>query len=263
MKDKLSTRYIGNVESWSDFWRQVVGCGKFYNFFGQEDGQNLIVEINKILANISLNQDFYKSKIKAYPFEVPNSFKDLWLSGTIDIFEIIFSYFEGYNNEFQPKKGVYYFKLFLNPEYVEQFKNLLKKKKNIFPNSRLQYSMLEEMVNRQNSCETGFYEKNFYKYPHDEAINPITLNSRSMYEMYILLDGWIEVDGGALFMIADESFLNNEFEVGVLSYSEASWQRYQTIPEPFLYTLAYILFGVEVYSIDELLRYPIFQLLYE
>ena len=131
MKDKLSTRYIGNVESWSDFWRQVVGCGRFYNFFGQEDGQNLIVEINKILANISLNQDFYKSKIKAYPFEVPNSFKDLWLSGTIDIFEIIFSYFEGYNNEFQPKKGVYYFKLFLNPEYVEQFKNLLKKKKNI------------------------------------------------------------------------------------------------------------------------------------
>ena len=121
--------------------------------------------------------------------------------------------------------------------------------------------MLEEMVNRQNSCETSFYEKNFYKYPHDEAINPITLNSRSMYEMYILLDGWIEVDGGALFMIADELFLNNEFEVGVLSYSEASWQRYQTIPEPFLYTLAYILFGVEVYSIDELLRYPIFQLL--
>ena len=161
MKDKLSTRYIGNVESWSDFWRQVVGCGKFYNFFGQEDGQNLIVEINKILANISLNQDFYKSKIKAYPFEVPNSFKDLWLSGTIDIFEIIFSYFEGYNNEFQPKKGVYYFKLFLNPEYVEQFKNLLKKKKNIFPNSRLQYSMLEEMVNRQNSCKLVFMKKIF------------------------------------------------------------------------------------------------------
>jgi len=112
MKDKLSTRYIGNVESWSDFWRQVVGEGGFYNFFGQEDGQNLIIEINKILANISLNQSFYKSKIKAYPFEVPNSFKDLWLSGTIDILEIIFSYFEGYNDEFQPKKGVYYFNFF-------------------------------------------------------------------------------------------------------------------------------------------------------
>lgn len=123
--------------------------------------------------------------------------------------------------------------------------------------------MLEEMVNRQNSCEISLYENFFINILMMKRLTLSLLNSKSMYEMYILLDGWIEVDGGALFMIADESFINNEFEVGVLSYSEASWQRYQTIPEPFLYTLAYMLFGVEVYSIDELLHYPIFQLLYK
>ena len=70
MKDKLSTRYIGNVESWSDFWRQVVGCGKFYNFFGQEDGQNLIVEINKILANISLTSKNLEIFLKLIIYKV-------------------------------------------------------------------------------------------------------------------------------------------------------------------------------------------------
>lgn len=264
MKDKLNTRYIGNTEKWIDFWLYIAKTQSFNGFFGFEEGQRLLIEINKNLSSILVNYHLYQYKIEAYPFEIPNSFKDMWLSGTVDIFENIFNYFEGYQDDFKPNKGNRYFKLFLNPEYVQRFQSLIEKKGAIFSNSAFQDYMLETMIDRQNSSEGNVSKENFYRYPHDEATCPIALTSKSMYEMYILVDGWIEVDGGALFMFTDQSFADNEFEVGIWSYSEASWQRYQTMPEPFLYKLAYILFEAEVHSVNDLLKVDsVFQLLYK
>ena len=266
MKNSLNTRYIGCAKNWMDFWKVIIHNQKFYTFFDDEDAQQLVTEIQSILARIDANYDLYNTKVKQYPFKIPQSFKDMWLSGTIDIFETIFNYFEGYRDEFIATESDRYFKLFLNPEYVKNFNFFLQQRNFLNPTHGFDNYIFEsmlEMQDRQSSSEVDAYKENFYQYPPDEYVNPIALSTQSMMDMFLLAEGSIEVDGGALFILADEPFLDKEFEVGVFSYSEASWIRYQTIPEPFLYTLAYIAFEREVHSVDDLLNaHSAFHLLY-
>ena len=264
MKNELHTRYIGSSERWLQFWQRfLANTPYFHEFFDIEDAQLLISSIKKVLSMVRDKQNFYQQQIEAYPFDIPASFKDMWLSGTVDIFEIIFNFFAGYRDEFKVLNQLLYFKLFLSPHNVKKFHDFSETVRR--GNNQLDKLRIEIMLERQKMSieERVCSPLNFYKYPHDEAILPIALDSQSISDMYILVDGEIEVDGGALFMFATEPFADGEYEVGVWSDSESSWQRYQTMPEPFLYTLAYLAFEASGYSLDDLIQVnDVFKILY-
>lgn len=262
MKNNLKTRYIGNTEKWTIFWNEVIQSQQLCNFFGLDDGLLLNTEISKILADVDKNTEFYQHKIEAYPFKLQQSFRDMWLSGTVDIFEVIFRFFQGYREPFERCNDLHYFKMFLNPQYIYTFQQLSQNIE-LLDGLGLDEFFLENMIERQEYDINPQEMANFYHYPPDEYTLPIAMNTQSMHAMYLVLDGEIDVDGGALFIFADESFADGEYEVGELSYSESTWIRYPTMPESFLFTLSYLLFKKDVTCLDDLLKNRIFELLYK
>lgn len=270
MKSQMKTRYIGSEERWIEFWSTLLKLSVFdieLKKYTEEIGEinKLIADVKFILEMVMEKRKDYLRYVEAYPIIVPESFKHIWLSGSVDILEIINNFIVGYRDNFEVKNETHYFKLFINPKRVIKFSEIPKYRKNF----EELYDIYPFMKERQNNYETKEFDfpqpKDFYIYPNDEYINPLSLKRASVDNMFLICEGEIDVNGGALFMFADEPFSDGECEVGIYSYSEAYWNRYQTLPEKFLFSLAYIFFDAkEVYSVDSLLKVnDVFKLLYK
>lgn len=271
MKSQIMTRYIGSEKCWYEFWNTLLNSSVLYlglqKYVAPENSTEVSFLLSEVMTSLEMageKRKIYLNYTEAYPFKLPSSFIDMWFSGSIDILEMIYNFIAGYRDEFKVVNKNHYFKLFLNPDKIIRFIEIEK------CNSEFEFLSDAKcfIQERQNSYEIGEFdfpkEKDFYVYPHDEYVNPLALKKISVDNMFLICEGEIDVNGGAMFMFADEAFLDGEYEVGVYSYSEASWERYKTIPEPFLFELAYIIFDAEVHCVDDLLKVnEVFKLLYK
>lgn len=267
MKSQIKTRYIGNSVGWIEFWESLGALSSYspiLDFISEEhDRKFLEHQLQMIDKDMREKREFYQQKIIDYGFKISPSFSDMWLSGSVDKFETIYNFISGYRDCFEVNKLQYYFKLFLNPKNIFRFENTSQHRDEF----EELYSVFPFILEKQDWSEIDRpfpTPQDFYTYPNDGYLNPLALQQKSVASMFLICEGEIEVNGGALFMFADEPFADGEYEIGIYSYGEATWQRYQTIPEPFLYTLAYVLFEAEVHSVDDLLKVnDVFKLLYK
>ena len=252
MKSKKKSGYIGSVDRWTSFFRSLVGLkkyGRLSEFFDSDAIEKLESMVCGILDLAESNRIYYLKQIDEYPFNLPPSFKDLWISGGVDIFEVLFSYLNGYRDvAFIPSKTVMYGREFYSPKSVFKYRDVNRKPSGNYLKSFK--SILEERM-------ASYEEKppvDYFTYPHDEYRNPPAQSFRELVDGYLIANGEMEVNGSFVLMYADDRFADDECEVAIISVSECSVMRYRSIAELLMLHLAHLLWGGEAHSQEDLLR---------
>lgn len=251
MKSQIDSGYIGNEVKWIEFFKDIIQINKNQNILEYLDAQsaeNMISVINNILNNHQNKRNFYLNQVSEYPFNIPQSLRDIWLSGCIDIFEVIMSYINGFPiQKISKSNGLKYYKNFLYPKNVFKYKDSPKIKD--FPLDTSYKEFLEEKF-----AYTDIHE--YFEYPNDEFSSLPAYSKETLLDSFVIAEGdGLEVDGGIVLMYSDINFQPSEHEVALLSLSESSVRRYQSLAELLLINVINpLFFDTEAHSRQDLIK---------
>lgn len=219
---KSNSIYIGNVSIWTTIIQDLSNVEKYDSLLSFFEKDEIILFKNDILSlldSLEVRRNNYENMIINYPFVLPDSLKDLWLSGMIDFIEILKRLAYQHKHGLNSRDKLHYGELFYLPSEVLSYTKALKK------HSQLKEvrSYIEERFEDEDS-------QDYYYYPNDEY-GTIAPTLEVLDKTYLIADGEIDVNGSLLFMNTHQYIMQNEFEVALWSLSESTVRRYPCIAE--------------------------------
>ena len=239
---ELSSGYVGSVESIHEFYYSL---GDFYKnvllSIGKDDryAQLMQDKLDYAISDANPNKALIRHFFEDSTLKFPQSYKDLWLSGMIDVMEIILAPWRYESATIEA------------PTYVEF----------IAPNNIPIYSEVEEGESDQVDFIKEWMDewmestlgREYFEYPNDGYAKP-AISKEAINSSYVIADGEIIMNGTVVLMYPEVEFKDGEMEVVLFQISESTKNRYRSFAELVFIEFSYNFMKGEFYTKNDLLK---------